>query len=40
MIRIEISAAAYLALARGLLELHRSPQSGIYLWLHKVTLVG
>jgi hypothetical protein len=37
MIRIEITAAAYEALAasatRGLVEPHRSPQGDYYLWL-------
>ena len=37
MIRIEITAAAYEALAaaaiRGLVEPHRSPQGDCYLWL-------
>lgn len=43
MIRIEISAAAYAAIAalipaHRLLEAHRSPQGGFYLWLDKVTV--
>ncbi len=37
MIRIEISASAYAALAaattRGLVEAQRSPTGGFYLWL-------
>jgi hypothetical protein len=43
MIRIEISAAAYQALAGGrdphrLLEPHRSPEGGFYLWLTRPVL--
>jgi hypothetical protein len=42
MIRIEISAAAYAALAasatRGLREVHRSPKGGFYVWLPPKTL--
>jgi hypothetical protein len=42
MIRIEITAAAYEALAasatRGLVEPHRSPQGGYYLWLTRAAV--
>jgi hypothetical protein len=42
VIRIEISAAAYAALAatatRSLLDARRSPQGGFYIWLDEVTL--
>lgn len=43
MIRIEISAAAYAAIAAGrsadsLIEAQGSPSGGFYLWLDKVTL--
>jgi hypothetical protein len=43
MIRIEISAAAYAALAAGrsadsLLEVQDSPNGGVYLWLDRITL--
>jgi hypothetical protein len=40
MIRIEITAAAYAALAEGadrLKEALRSPSGGFYLWLDKIT---
>jgi hypothetical protein len=40
--RIEITAAAYAALAaastRGLVEPHRSPEGGFYLWLTRKAL--
>lgn len=43
MIRIEITAAAYAALAAGsnpdsLLPAEPSPSGGFYLWLDKITL--
>jgi hypothetical protein len=42
MIRIEISAAAYDALAastsRGLLDVQRSPQGSYFIWLPQTTL--
>ena len=42
MIRIEITAAAYEALAasaaRGLVEPHRSPQGDYYLWLTRAAV--
>jgi hypothetical protein len=43
MIRIEITAAAYEAIAAGVpeqsrLEALRSPSGGFYLWLDKITL--
>ena len=43
MIRIEITAAAYAAIAAGVaphrrLEALRCPQGGFYLWLDKATL--
>jgi hypothetical protein len=44
MIRIEITAAAYEALAasatRGLVEPHRSPQGDYYLWLTRAPAVN
>jgi hypothetical protein len=43
LIRIEISAAAYAAIAAGrsadsLIEAQGSPMGGFYLWLDKVTV--
>jgi hypothetical protein len=42
VIRIEITAAAYAALAasatRGFLEAHRSPTGGFFIWLDEATL--
>ena len=42
MIRIEITAAAYKALAasavRGLVEPHRSPEGDYYLWLTRAAV--